>query len=89
MNPAHFEILQSFYPKLVNSRCHTHSLFDDINIEQFACFSSKRSRLYKEFIAILDFHNIPYEIENIVRDMKGLKNPEQIVNTTVTYVIFI
>ena len=63
MNPAHFEILQNFYPKLVNSRCHTHSLFDDINIEQFACFSSKRSKLYKEFIAILDFHNIPYEIK--------------------------
>jgi len=63
MNPAHFEILQKFQPNLYKSRvCHTLSMFNDVNREQFVCFSSKRSKLYKEFIAILDFHNIPYEI---------------------------
>ena len=63
MNPAHFEILQKYQPKLHKSRrCSAFSMFDDINIEQWVCFSCKRSKLYKEFIAILDFHNIPYEI---------------------------
>jgi len=44
MNPAHFEILQKFQPNLYKSRvCHTLSMFNDVNREQFVCFSSKRS----------------------------------------------
>jgi hypothetical protein len=70
MNPAHFEILKKFQPNLYKSRvCHTLSMFDDINIEQYVCFSSKRSRLYKEFISLLDFHNIPYEIKEWYEDI--------------------
>jgi hypothetical protein len=88
MIAEHFSHVKAMLPRLTK-RTHQISKFNDLKAPQIIVFKSDRSQEYLEFISSLKDHNIPYEIENVIRDMKGLKNPEQTVHTQITYVIFI
>jgi hypothetical protein len=88
MIAEHFSHVKAMLPRLTK-RTHQISKFNDLKSPQMIIFKSDRSQEYLEFISSLKDHNIPFEIENVVRDMQGIKNPNQIVNTTITYVIFI